>query len=146
MRVPRRARILPWMIAVTAIASTGCDREGGNSSREAISGTVNFDGRPLKKGAIQFQPASQADGVLAVGVITEGRFDIPRNEGPSAGKYGVAVYNQDDSAPAPGEMPGPLKKRKTSGELIPPRYNTRTELTAEVKPGGPNSYTFDLKK
>jgi hypothetical protein len=146
MRVPRCARSLIGMIAVTTLSSTGCGREGSAPSREAVSGTVSFDGQPLKKGTIQFQPASQADGALAVGPITDGHFDIPGNEGPAPGKYGVAVYNQNDSAPAPGEMPGPVKAKKTTGALIPARYNTKTELTAEVEPGGPNSYAFDLKK
>ena len=51
----------------------------------------------------------------------------------------------------PGEdvMPGELKilpKKMMKKRLIPPRYNSQTELTAEVKAGGPNTYTFDLKK
>jgi hypothetical protein len=28
---------------------------------------------------------------------------------------------------------------------IPMRFNLQSELTAEVKAGGPNDYTFDLK-
>jgi hypothetical protein len=28
---------------------------------------------------------------------------------------------------------------------IPLRFNLKTELTAEVTSGGPNTYTFDLK-
>ena len=46
-------------------------------------------------------------------------------------------------------MPGELKippKKMMKKRLIPPRYNSQTELTAEVKAGGPNVYAFDLKK
>jgi hypothetical protein len=146
MRVPRHLRSLLGLIVVSALLGTGCMKGGGAPSREAVSGTVSFDGRPLKRGTIQFQPASQADGVMAVGAISDGRFDIPGYVGPAPGKYGVAIYNQDDSAPAPGEMPGPPKAKKTAGEPIPARYNTKTVLTAEVTPGGPNRFTFDLKK
>jgi hypothetical protein len=113
-----------------------------------VSGTVNFEGQPLKKGTIQFQPASQTEGILAVGTITDGRFEIPADAGPSPGKYGVAIYSEDDLPPAPaaGEMPGPPTARKKPAVSIPPRYNAKSELTAEVKAGGPNVLTFNLNK
>jgi len=110
---------------------------------------VTFDGQPLKKGTIQFQPASQAETVAAGGPITDGNFDVPQKEGPVPGKYKVQIFTQEESRPAlaEGEMPGAIQvpKKRPVG-LIPPRYNVQTELTAEVKPGGTNTYTFDLKK
>ena len=51
----------------------------------------------------------------------------------------------------PGEdvLPGELKiappKKMMKKRLIPPRYNSQTELTAKVKAGEPNTYVFDLK-
>jgi hypothetical protein len=136
------------MIALAALTAAGCALEAGTPPKQVVSGTVQFDGQPLKKGTIQFQPTSQVDGALAVGTITDGRFAIPADAGPSPGKYGVAIYGEDDlpPAPAPGEMPGPPTARKKSGTPIPPRYNASSELTAEVKAGGPNVYTFNLSK
>ncbi len=49
---------------------------------------------------------------------------------------------QAPTAPAP-------KARRTIASLrgvIPTRYNIETELKAEVKPGGPNTYVFNLSK
>jgi hypothetical protein len=136
------------MLTLSAVTAAGCAQEGRALPREVVSGTVAFEGQPLKKGTIQFQPASQVDGALAVGTITDGRFEIPVVAGPSPGKYGVAIYSEDDlaPAPAPGEMPGPPMPRKKAAVPIPPRYNAKTELTAEVKAGGPNVYTFNLTR
>ena len=117
--------------------------------REAISGTVTLDGQPLPKGTIQFRPASQAEATASGGMIDEGRFALPRGEGLVLGKYRVQIDSREDTgAPlAGGELPGaPVVSKKKPAALIPARYNTKSELTAEVKSGGPNDFPFDLKK
>jgi hypothetical protein len=50
--------------------------------------------------------------------------------------------------PAENVMPGeePRTARPPSTGRIPLRYNLETELTAEVKAGGPNTFTFALDK
>jgi hypothetical protein len=120
-----------------------------NLPREAITGTVTFDGGPLARGTIQFRPATQAEATASGAMIDDGRFAIPRDQGLVPGKYKVQIDSREDAAAplAGGELPGaiPVAKKKPAA-LIPPRYNTRTELTAEVKSGGPNEFTFDLKK
>jgi hypothetical protein len=150
MRALRRECGILCMLAALVFAPIGCSPPALDSlPREPISGTVNFDGQPLPKGTIQFRPASQAEATGSVGMINEGRFEIPRNEGPVPGKYKVQIDAREDSAStlAPGELPGSfnIPKKKVAG-LIPSRYNVRTELTQEVKSGGPNTFTFDLKK
>jgi hypothetical protein len=128
----------------------GCDAPvEDNLPREAISGTVTFEGEPLPKGTIQFRPASQAEATAAGAMIDDGRFTIPRGQGLVPGKYKVQIDSREDAgAPlAQGELPGaPNVSKKKPAALIPPRYNTKTELTAEVKAGGSNDLTFDLKK
>ena len=154
MRIPlRRACGLLGMIAVTSLAQGGCGGAGDALPREPISGTVTFDGRPLEGGTIQFQPASQKEGVASGGKISGGRFDIPRAEGPVPGKYNVAIFaeGKSESSSAEGVDPGAPRPRgrRNLNDLrgpIPARYNIQTELTAEVNPGGPNSFTFALKK
>lgn len=154
MRASGDVRGLLGVVAMMALWSAGCGvggAEGDSRPREPISGTVTFDGRPLEKGTIQFQPSSAAESVAAGGTISAGRFTIPRAEGPVPGKYSVMIYaeaNTGSTGSAEGGSPVPAV-RKSLAELrgvIPPRYNSATELTAEVKPGGPNEFTFDLKK
>ena len=43
-----------------------------------------------------------------------------------------------DATLPPGEIPKPKK------DPIPAKYNTKSELTAEVKAGVPNTYDFPL--
>jgi len=149
------------LLALISLVAVGCN-DGGTDDlpREPISGTVSYDGKPLANGTIQFQPASQAEGMAAGGMVINGRFDVPRSEGPVPGKYKVQIDSIDEtiSVPAPDPPPSPdgdafpgeLKilapKKMMKKRLIPPRYNSQTELVGEVKAGGPNTYKFDLKK
>ena len=47
---------------------------------------------------------------------------------------GKSLKNRDDPENPVAEMV----------ELIPPRYNLRSELTAEVVPGGENHFAYEL--
>jgi hypothetical protein len=137
--------------ATLLVAVAGCGLGGTSTPREPVSGTVTFDGHPLEAGTIQFQPAGRAEGVASWATITAGRFDIPRAEGPVPGKYMVAIFNAPGDRPAGGSadatVPVPRSRNRSARtDAIPARYNARSELTAEVKAGGPNSFTFDLKK
>jgi len=150
------------ILALIVLVSGGCGNQGTDDlPREPISGTVSYEGKPLANGTIQFQPASQAEGMAAGGMVVNGRFEIPRGEGPVPGKYKVQIdsLNETISVPVPepeapassdaAVLPGELKippKKMMKKRLIPPRYNSQTELTAEVKAGGPNRYEFNLAK
>jgi hypothetical protein len=149
MRLLRRDRGLALMLGLIMLPPMGCSAPvEDNLPREAISGTVMLDGQPLPKGTIQFRPASQ-EATAAGGMIDDGRFAIPRSEGLVPGKYKVQIDSREDAgAPlAGGELPGaPVVSKKKPAALIPARFNTMTELTAEVRSGGPNDFTFDLRK
>jgi hypothetical protein len=137
--------------ATLLVAVAGCGLAGATIPREPISGTVTFDGHPLEAGTIQFQPAGRAEGVASWGPITAGRFDVARDQGPVPGKYKVAIFSSPGDRPAGGSaeatVPVPrTRDRSARTAAIPARYNALTELTAEVKAGGPNAFTFDLKK
>ena len=141
---------------VTASGLAGCGGAIDTLPRQPISGTVTFEGEPLKSGSIQFVPDKTKEGITSGGVITDGRFDVAQADGPVPGQYKVIIFAAGGSGAAAnaGEPPGPgptvEKKgrldRSGGGGLIPMRYNLRTELKAEVKAGGANTFTFDLKK
>ena len=150
MRPSRRDLAMPCVLILLVTVPMGCDTsERDDLPRESISGTVNFDGQPLSKGTIQFRPSNPAEGTGSVGMIDDGHFNIPRNDGPVPGKYKVQIDVRDDTGSSlpPGELPGAIRvPKKRPAALIPSRYNSKTELVEEVKPGGPNSFTFNLKK
>lgn len=156
MRKIRILHGLSGMIVLTSFIAPGCgSAEEDPRAREPISGTVTFDGQPLKDGTIQLQPASQQEGVASGGMVSDGHFEIPRAEGPVPGNYTVAIYAAAGTAASTGSAEGAAptapapKARRTIASLrgvIPTRYNIETELKAEVKSGGPNTYVFNLSK
>ena len=139
-----------WALVLAAGAASmmlgGCSGSGDDLPREAVSGTVTLDDAPLARGTIQFRPVDSGAGpaVGGGGVVEDGRFSIPRETGLVPGKYKVAV-NASDDVGAPHTKGRVVKKSGLAKELIPTRYNARTELSAEVAKGGTGSLKFDLR-
>ncbi len=102
-----------------------------------VEGTVTLDGSPLPNAIVTFQPEharpsygrTDENGWYEL-VYTDG------NEGAILGKHRVSISTKDSGNPDEGIEPSP--------EKVPAKYNTRTELTAEVTPGN-NKCDFPLK-
>ena len=146
-----RRLFLASLVAQVGLAGCG---SGDGLSRHPISGTVTFDGKPLANGFIQFLPSADSATPIAAGAMIEGgNYAIPTEEGLVAGSYQVMISSAGSGkekasgggeASGEGAMPGlgPLHAR----ELIPPKYNTKSELTATVTDEGPNEFDFNLEK
>jgi hypothetical protein len=133
-------------LLVLLLVQTGCGG-GDNLPREAVSGGVTVEGTPLKSGLITFIPNDENTPTQGGGVVLDGRYSIPRNQGLVPGKYRVVITSPDDKPPildktnnAPGLPPIPGK------EVIPSQYNTESLLTAEVTAGAKNVFEFNLVK
>ena len=127
----------------------GCSGATDDLPRQAVSGQVTLNGQPLSSGTIQFQPGAGPRAVSMSGgaLIQDGSYSIPRNEGLVPGKYKVSVSaaSGDATAPAPKDV-APGRSPRLLPDLIPPQYNARTTLEAEVKLNDANTFNFDLKK
>jgi hypothetical protein len=55
-------------------------------NRQPVSGTVTLNGKPVKSGQIFFEPAAGQQ-VATNSTITDGRFQMTREEGLSPGNY-----------------------------------------------------------
>jgi hypothetical protein len=129
-------------IVLCLAALAGCD-SGDGLNRQAISGTVNLDGQPLPGGAILFEPATDESGTEVGTTIRQGTFSIPKDKGAVPGVYRVRIYSSSatQAPPAPGQTarsPRPMVDR------LPPRYNTKTELKADIIAGRANYHRFNL--
>jgi hypothetical protein len=137
--------VLVLLVEAGALALVaGCGGASDELPRQAVSGTVNLYGRPLKSGIIQFLPAEPGATTAGGGSIADGKYAIAKAEGLVPGKYQVQITSPP---PAEGQakavMPGdPLPPPK---EPIPTKYNAQTTLTAQVSKEGPNTFVFDLK-
>ena len=107
-----------------------------------VSGQVTLDGQALPSGAILFQPLSQ--GPSAGGSIKDGSFLIPRDDGPSPGPYQVEIVSYQ---PTGKKFPDPDRPGKMIDQLkpvIPERYNSNSELKADVSASEENQFEFAL--
>ncbi|WP_165070745.1 hypothetical protein [Paludisphaera rhizosphaerae] len=124
----------------TSLALTGCgERE---PERHPVAGKVSLDGKPLATGKVTFVPL---DGPTAsVAEVRDGVFQVDRASGPASGRYQVeivAVALTGKKIPNP-DVPGRFLDEER--DLVPERYNLKSELIAEVAPGAQNAFEFAL--
>ena len=129
--------------AVVALASVGCGGGGDDLPREPVSGKVTLDGQPLEKGMITFIPTRGTEPV-ASGVIEGGAYAVARADGPVPGPHRVTIWAKKPTGKKLRDPDNPDQMIEEVRDVIPPRYNLNSELTAEVKAGGNNTFDFDL--
>jgi hypothetical protein len=98
-----------------------------------VSGTVTFDGKEIESGSITFDAADGGPGSFSAG-IRDGKYELRCTAGKK--KVSVMAYRPvgDPDAATPNRE-----------NYIPTRYNSRTELEADVEPGGRNQFDFPLR-
>lgn len=120
---------------------TGCG--GPTGDRVPVSGEVTLDGQPLDRGSIEFHP--DGEGTLTGGMIVDGTFEIPAAQGAEPGNYSVRIFASGESVEGDPEAgPGPEAENQVAEELIPAKFNTETELTAEIGEQGADSLRFEV--
>lgn len=111
-------------------AIAGCGAPKDRPKIGAVTGTITLDGQPLKKARVQFTPdTSRPSGAMT---DDQGKYELVFNEnikGAAVGKHTVRINS------------GTAMER----EKLPPKYNVKSELTAEVKEGSNPPINFDLK-
>jgi hypothetical protein len=135
-------------LGLLLVVLVGC---GGNPPTAEVTGTVTYDGRPLKEGTIIFEApgARPASGKIVDGKIVEVTTFKP-GDGAPIGNHKVAIQSVKTSEAAAPQDPGqatPKAGYMGSTSLIPEVYgNPETSgLTATIKEGT-NAVTFELKK
>jgi hypothetical protein len=128
-------------IAASAVAvvvalglTSGCGGPQG-TERVAVSGKVQFDGKPLSTGRITFIP--QGKGAAVSGQITDGAFTIAKEQGPAPGKCRVEIMSSQETG----------KKGPTGPEvkqIIPARYNANSKLEAVLDAKDAKPCEFNL--
>jgi hypothetical protein len=142
-------RLRYTLVLAVGLVLTGCSGGGDDLPREPVSGTVTLGGQPLADGVIQFNPVGGATSVgnpVSGGAqIKGGQFSIPRDTGLVPGNYNVAIYSAEKRDRTKPAQVGGGKVTELAKELIPAKYNSQTELKAEIKKGVPSNFTFSLE-
>jgi hypothetical protein len=106
----------------------GCGRSAGVT---AISGTVSYDGQPVKKGTIAFLPA-ESDGPTAAATIADGKYSAKVAPGKKLVRIeGYKVIGQHRYNPLNPKS----RMVDTQEQFLPDRYNKKSELTRDITPG-----------
>jgi hypothetical protein len=118
------------------LGAAGCSP----ADQGTVSGEVTLDGQPLKEGVIRFGPAD-GKSQPASAAIVNGRFSATMAVGKkrveiSAPKVTGKKIKMYDSPESP--------RVDMVTELLPARYNVRSELTITVGAGGQQE-RFELK-
>lgn len=141
-----RSLLLCLICSIPPVVSAGCGGGGDKYDRLPFSGTVTLNGQPLASGYVIFVPKS-GQPTQSSGVISGGKFDVPRKSGVVAGKYSVAIFSGADApagAGAAGTPEAEAASKKNAGERVPRKYNVDSILMVEIEPGTENAFPFDL--
>jgi hypothetical protein len=128
------ARVALALCCGVAVSAGCAQKPKGMPDLAPVTGTVTMDGQPLARVSISF---TSDTGQLSFGGTDEtGKYEL-RYTGPYKG---ATVGPNEVRITTPTDNPvGPEWK-----DPIPAKYNKKTELKADVKPG-PNTFDFDLK-
>ncbi len=139
-------------LSVLLLSLPGCGGSGDQPELGQVSGTVTLDGKPLSGVAVVFQPDN---GRPARGMTNaEGKYEltyIRDTRGTKVGRNRVEIApseegGEDEDAGELEDPDSPQAKKPVNARrpAVPARYNTKSELEADVKPGK-NTFDFDLK-
>lgn len=119
-------------VAAAVLAVGGCDSA---PKLYEVTGAVTIDGQPVPDGDIIFLPADTGAAPEPDKVV-DGRYTV-------RARAGFKKVSVSASKIIPGGARGGGNE-PVPEEYIPERYNSRTELTAEVTPDGANVFDFTL--
>ncbi len=115
------------VLSAVIFSSTGCGRSD-LPPLGRVRGTVTLDGKPLSGAVVTFQPEKGRPAVA--NTDSNGNYEVMYTDGvrgATVGRNSVRVLWPDGES---GSAP------------IPDKYNAKSTLTFEVKPG---NNTFDIK-
>jgi hypothetical protein len=123
----RRTVNFRWGGATVAIAvaiASGCSKPPSGPARFPVTGQITFDGKPVPRGTIAFEPDTQAgnSGPGGYGTITDGRFTTHPRMGAVSGAQFVRIAGFDGQATA----------ELIDGKPLFPEHTTTVELPAKA--------------
>ncbi len=131
-------RLIAVVLVLSCVVVAGCAAKNPEPVTYPVSGTVNFDGKPLAEGKINFSRISES--FTRTFDIKDGKF-----EGESVeGKVDVKIFAYKEGEVDPMYKDDP-NAEKTLENYLPAKYSTNSKLTADVTTAD-NTFTYDLEK
>jgi len=139
---------LAFMAGCTSAASDKWTENRPNTF--PAEGAVNFNGRGVEGASVTFVPVDRSGSAAYAITDAEGKFVLNTfgdKDGAVPGEYKVTVTKKSvETTPNPKDPNGPPLK-SVEKSAIPARYASSgtSKLTASVKDGAENKFSFDLK-
>jgi hypothetical protein len=111
--------------------------------RGPLEGAVTLNGKPVASGLVRFM-ALDPNGKNGVATITDGKFSLPSEQGPTKGKYRIefSVPSATKRRVPNDDVPGEFMEEAV--ETLPPRYHRDSKMEKEFDPAKPEKYDFQL--
>jgi hypothetical protein len=126
----------PAFLLVFLALLAGCSPAGS-----AVSGKVTLDAAPLDDATITFIPTTGGQRQAAWATIENGQYAIDSASGLGIGQFRVEVRAMRAIGQTTNQNDPTLLNAK---EAVPARYNSKSELLVEIKPGK-NTADFEMK-
>jgi hypothetical protein len=131
------------LIVVAQSPLVGCSAKPYEGKpRIPLTGKVTYDGKPIDGGTISFIPTDESNRVSG-GPLIQGAYSVPEAKGANSGSYRVEVRWPQPTGKKYKD-PDTLETYSEQKESMPKKYNTQSELTADVSETK-NQFDFDLK-
>jgi hypothetical protein len=137
----------PWFLSLVMLVASGCI---GSEKFAPVSGKVTLNGTPLAHATVNFLPLAKPGSIdagesSAGKTNAQGQFTLTS----STGRKGALVGRHRVSISALDQRAGEHDTRPPRGgwpkaDKVPIRYNSKSELTFDVPPGGTDKANFAL--
>ena len=124
-------RWFPALVGIVLLCAGGC----GAESPADVSGTILVDDKPLPDGEIIFE-AADGSKTPAGGTIKDGKYEVKVL--PGAKKVKI-------NASRPPKKADPMFGFAPTEMMLGEEFNTKTTLTADIKPGTNEGVDFSVK-
>ncbi len=119
-----------WLAGTLPVLMLQVGCGGGDPfNRQQVSGTVMYEGQPIPRGSIWFEPDASVgrDAPTGFAVVRDGQFETQPDRSPVAGPHTLRIAGFDGSPPDDDEWDSPAEYM---GEPLFAEYTT----TAEIPP------------
>jgi hypothetical protein len=116
---------------VGAVVLVGC---GGGEQLHDVSGTITYEGKPIPKGLIFFDPEKGTPGTQGFANIENGKYDTSiagKGKGIRGGAYSVRI----------GGFDGVVAPEAPFGKTLFPEHELKKEFAAQKQ-----TFDYDVKK
>lgn len=120
------------VLLISVFCFTGCSKDANS-----VTGQVTLDGNPLPDALVTFIPETKGARIALATTDENGSYRLKSSRNISdvtPGSYKVEITTGTLIPDGEG----------VTSEIVPPRFNKKTELSREINPG-PNQIDFDLK-